>query len=180
MSVRSVSAGIAAFTLAACQPSPTDDARTRAPDIPQRDAPSAPIAAPDVTGAAWVPSVDPARLLYGRSGEVPLLALACVTEGGTKRLRITRYERADAGAGAIMAIIGKQNRARLPVEAVWNGRGWLWEASYPAVSRDMDVFGETQLIELTVPGAGRLDLNPSELPAALLEACRPSEPPPPA
>ncbi len=119
-------------------------------------------------------------MLYGSSGEVPLLALACVIEGGTKRLRITRYERADAGAGAIMAIIGKQNRARLPVEAVWNGRGWLWEASYPAMSPEMDVFMEPELIELTVPGAGRLDLNPSDLPAALLASCRASEPPLPA
>ena len=171
---------LACIGLAACQPPAADNYAERAPEAPHREAPMAPIDSPDTENAIWSPVKGGSRIVYGTPGKTPLLALACVADGQRRIVRVTRFVTADPEAAAIMAIIGNGHRARLPVPAVWNGHGWLWEASYPAALPDLDVFTGMRAIELTVPGAGTVSLNPSPLPGQLVEDCRSnSQPGPP-
>ncbi len=158
--------------LAACQRPAGENYTERAPDMPHRTAPSAPLDSPDTTGAIWSRAKSGERLLYGRPGKSPLIALACTRGDATNRVKITRFVAADPEAGAIMVLIGNGHRARLPTASVWNGRGWLWEASYPAALPDLDVFTGRRGIDLTLPGAGKVVLNPSALPGQLVERCR--------
>ncbi|MCR2833203.1 hypothetical protein [Parerythrobacter lacustris] len=162
----------AGLSLAACQPPASENYSERAPDIPHREAPSVPIDSPDTTTAIWSPGKTANRLLYGSPGRPPLLVLVCLGERGRSNVTITRFVEADPEAGAIMALIGNGHRARLPIASVWNGRGWLWEARYPAELPDLDVFTGQRAIDLTLPGAGKLVLNPSPLPGRLVERCR--------
>lgn len=164
-----LAAGIA---LAACQPPASENYSERAPDVPHREAPSVPVDSPDATLAIWSPAKSGDRLLYGSPGKPPLVALACSSEGRSGYTTITRFVEADPGANAIMALIGNGHRARLPIAAEWNGRGWLWEARYPAELPDLDVFTGQRAIEMTLPGAGKVVFNSSPLPGQLIERCR--------
>lgn len=163
---------IPALLLAACQPPATENYAERAPEPQQRDAPMAPIDAPDTQRAIWSAAKQGERIVYGVPGQTPLLSLSCEEGEGESTVRITRFVATDAEADAIMALIGNGHRARLPIEAVWNGQGWLWESSYPASLPDLDVFTGLRAIEATIPGAGTVVLNPSPLPARLVEQCR--------
>lgn len=162
----------AGISLAACQPPASENYSERAPDVPHREAPSVPVASPDTTGAIWSPAKSGDRLLYGSPGKAPLVALACTSESGRSTITITRFVEADPEAGAIMALIGNGHRARLPIESVWNGHGWLWEARYPADLPDLDVFTGQRAIEMTLPGAGKVIFTASPLPGRLVERCR--------
>ncbi|WP_300423178.1 hypothetical protein [uncultured Hyphomonas sp.] len=158
--------------LCACQPPAADryDARAEVPDTARFA--SEPIASPDAEGAVWAPSKTPLRLIYGQPGQHPLAAIACEMDGKAPRLRITRFARADEGAQALMAIIGNGHRERFPVEAVDNGRAFLWEGTAPLASEKLDVLTGRRGVEMTIPGAGTLTLNASEAPRDLIESCR--------
>ena len=160
------------LALAACQPPAADRYEKR--DAPPDTASfaSEPIASPDAEGAVWAPSQTPLRLIYGQPGQHPLAAMQCEMEGERPRLRITRFARADEGAQALMAIIGNGHRERFPVEATNNGRAFLWEGTAPLASEKLDVLTGQRGVELTIPGAGTLALNASELPRDLIESCR--------
>ena len=158
------------LTLSACKPPATDDA-ARGTAVDTRAAPSAPIDSPDVEGAMWAPSAKvEGRLLYGKPGEAPLLALTC--DAQQNRFSITRYVIADPEAQALMAMIGNGHIARLPVDAEWNERVWLWQGHFAPALPDLDVLSGPRQVDVTIPGAGSLILIPSPEPGALLDRCR--------
>jgi len=171
---------LAVGTLAACKPPASDDAQQRGEVMGGRDGPMAPIGSPETEGAVWAPGNRAGRLLYGKPGDPPLLALECTSDEDTRSVNITRFVAADAEARALMALTGNGHAARLPVDAQWNGRVWLWEGSYRADDPDLSVFSGPRQIEVTIPGAGSVVLNPSARPGRLLENCRQTEPKVPA
>lgn len=163
-------AALALIPLSACKPPASDDVRDRGMARDAMDAPSAPLASPDVTGAVWAETAVPGKILYGKQGQPALVALAC--DAQKQRVVITRYAIADAEATALMPLIGNGHIARLPVDAVWNGKVWLWQGSYAPQQPDLDVLTGPRKVELTVPGAGTVLLNPSQRPGLLIEQCR--------
>ena len=162
--------------LAACKPPAADHYEGRVdPPEPESHA-SEPQPSPDAENAVWAPSETPLRLLYGVPGQTPFAAIACemgeADEETDTQLRVTRFARADEGAQALMAIIGNGHKERFPVEAVDNGRAFLWEGTIPLASEKLDVLTGLRRAELTIPGAGTLALNASEAPRDLIETCR--------
>ncbi len=166
------------LSLAGCKPPATDDYVERVNLVESRGGPSEPQPSPDATGALWTVTAVPTRILYGISGEAPLMALTCeVADAGGPGIRITRYAPADPKAKALFALVGNGHIARLPVDAVWNGRAWLWEGKIHADDPRLDVLTGTRAVAATLPGAGKLELNPSAVPGQLIDACRlPREP----
>ncbi|MBD3730490.1 MAG: hypothetical protein IE933_12370 [Sphingomonadales bacterium] len=158
--------------LAACKPPAADDYSAREEAANKRDAPSTPIESPDVSRAIWAESGQGARLLYGNPGELPLLVLSCEGSREAPVLRIIREAPADKGAKALFALIGNGHAERLPVDASWTGKRWLWEASFAAADPRMEVFDGPREVEATLPGGGTLVLKPSPLPGAFLHYCR--------
>ncbi len=160
--------------LTACKPPPTD-ADLAARDAVASDGPSAPIDSPDTEGAIWSDSpITTGRIIYGIPGEPPLLALGCGDMGDHPSIRITRYADADEGAGAFAAFIGNGHVARIPVDATEIDGASVWFAEISAFSEDLEVLTGTREAAVTIPGAGRLVLNPSQRPAAFIEDCRAS------
>lgn len=160
--------------LAACKPPVTDAdmARGDAP-VTKASGPSDPLPSPNVEGAIWAPSKTPQRILYGKPGEVPLMALACLeTPEQPPRLLITRFAPADAGAGAFLALIGNSHVARVPVDAVKVNGTHIWQGSMALDDPDIEVLTGRREIAATLPGAGRVVLNPGEGPVRLIEDCR--------
>ena len=176
MTARGIIAGVtaaAALALPACKPPPTDAAVARAANLPAPAGPSEPIASPDTEGAVWTVSGGETRLVYGIPGDPVLVALECIDAGKPEaRLKITRHAAADAGAGALLALIGNRRIARIPVDATKGRGGLLWEGEMPAQSEDWDTLDGLREATVTVPGAGLVKLNPSPLPMQLVEACR--------
>ncbi|MFN4240871.1 MAG: hypothetical protein ACK4E5_09570 [Erythrobacter cryptus] len=175
-------AGLAALALlpGACKPPPGDAAAVRAPlaGSAAARAPSAPLASPDTVGALWAETANPLRLVYGRPGEAVLLALECQGPASpAARLVITRMAPADAGAGALLALVGKEAIARIPVDATLIGGRRVWQGGAPALAKGWDALKGPAEASATVPGAGKVQLNPSPLPFALVEKCRGAQPP---
>lgn len=162
---------ILTLSLTACKPPAADDYIERIELAEARGAPLAPLDDPDVTGAVWAPVGGGERLLFGQPGKTPLLALECGGSGETGTIELTRYARADPQSQALMALIGNRRIARLPVDAQWNGKAWLWVGSYPADDTGLKVFAGEGEIEATVPGAGSLMLSGSALPELLIGNC---------
>lgn len=162
--------------LAACKP-PASDADIARGEMPvtQAQFPSEPLPSPDVEGAIWAPSTKPLRILYGKAGLPPLMALACIGAPATKpRLLITRFAPADEGAGAFLALIGNSHVARVPVDAVKVDGAYIWQGSIALEDPHVEVFTGRREIGATLPGAGRVLLNPSDAPVRLIEECRTS------
>ena len=172
--MRNVPILLAIAALAACKPPATDADMARG-DAPVAEArgPSDPLPSPDVEGAIWAPSKRPLRILYGKPGEAPLMALACVSEQGqAPQLLITRFAPADEGAGAYLALIGNSHVARIPVDSVEVDGAHIWQGSMSLEDPDIEVLTGRREIGATLPGAGRLVLNPGEGPVRLIEECR--------
>lgn len=163
---------LACALVAACQPPAADNYVTRTELTDHARMPSPPAASPDVTGAVWAPSGASAeRLLYGIPGEQPLLALECARQGAAPSIMVTRYVRADAEAKALMALVGTGPVLRMPVDAVWNGRAWIWQGAIPATEPRLAVFAAGGPVRATVPGGGAVELHSSPLPTALIARC---------
>ncbi len=160
--------------LAACKPPPTDADVVR--DMPEA-APtfaSDPLPSPETEGAFWaVPEADEARIIYGVSGEPPLVALRCVSpDDMIPALQITRLSPADEGAKALLAMVGNGHIGRIQVDSTdVRGRG-VWHGGTPAADTAWEALSGPRQLTLTVPGAGMVTLNPSETPGQLIEACR--------
>ncbi|MBM0170210.1 hypothetical protein [Altererythrobacter sp. C41] len=173
----------ALIALAACKPPAAEDYVARVELDEARMYASEPIPSPDTEGALWAESDRPGRILYGKPGEAPLMALACEEGDDGQRIHVTRFAAADPEAKGILALIGNGHVTRLHVDATWNGRAWLWEGYAAADDPDLDVLTGRRRVEATVPGAGSVELNPSERPRHLIETCRgersPDEPVPP-
>lgn len=157
---------------AACQPPAADDYLERGlarDDLPQA---STPIPSPDTADALWAPAREPKRLLFGVPGQTPLLAMQCEGTGEKATITFTRFVRADREAKAMMALVGNFHALRLPVDATWNGRAWLWQGAVTADHPDLEVLTGTRAVEATVPGAGTVVMAPSPLTRELVDACR--------
>lgn len=169
---------LAALALPACKPPPADASSARAANLPAVPGPSEPIASPEVRGAVWAMSTKPGRLVYGIPGKEVLVALECIdAQSPEARLRITRHAPADAGAGALLALIGNGWIGRFPVDATKVGQRLLWQGDVPASQREWDALKPGREATITVPGAGLVRLNPSPLPMQLVETCRAQESP---
>lgn len=164
------------LALAACKPPPTDADMLR--DMPET-APtfaSDPLPSPDTNGAVWAVSQrTDGRLIYGVPSAPALMALEC---GGpsTPTLRITRSSPADEGAGAMLALVGNGHIGRLAVDAAMVDGRYVWVGEEPASSLAWEPLAGVRELIATVPGAGTVELHPSHLPGALIEACRAGEP----
>jgi hypothetical protein len=161
----------ATLALAACKPPPTDSGLVRAmPDAAPTFA-SEPLASPDTTGAAWV-ETSPTRIVYGIPGEPALMSLECLGKGHRAQVRITRISPADEGAGALMALIGNGEIGRIAVDATPVKGRLLWQSEVPAADPRLDPLIGAEEVTATVPGAGKLVLNPHPLPTEMLAECR--------
>ncbi|MEL6876945.1 MAG: hypothetical protein AAGL68_02470 [Pseudomonadota bacterium] len=162
----------ASSALTACKPPPTDAdmARDMPEDTPR--GPSEPIDSPDVEGAIWAASATPWRIVYGKPGEAPLVALACLDEGPETTLRVTRFAPADEGAGAVLAFVGNGHIGRMKVDATEVNGASVWQGDDPAADTDWEPLTGPRELTLTVPGAGMVTLNPSSLPVDLVAGCR--------
>lgn len=154
--------------VAGCKPPASDDYLQRTQISTERDAPAAPILSPDTEGAIWAPGPKGRRLIYGKPGTRPVMALEC--ENGM--LTYTRFAVADPHAKAVLALIGNGHVQRLWIDATQNGEAWLWRGSVPADDERLEVLTGPHAVEATVPGAGSLILNPSRLPGELIRHCR--------
>lgn len=163
--------------LAACKPPAADDYTGRSRILLRTEGPSEPLASPDTTGAAWANSAQPDRLLYGKPGERPLLAIECSDQAGAPRITYTRFAAADPHAKAMIALIGNGNVARLPIDATQRNGAWLWQGTVDAHEPTLDALTGNREVQATVPGAGSVILNPSTLPGDLVERCRTVRPP---
>lgn len=162
------------IALAACQEDKPERYVERVPLEEAQQFAGEPLPSPSVDGAVWA-VVDPGkRLLYGKPGETPMLALSCIEaeNGGDARLGFTRFVKADAKAKALMALVGNFHIARIPVDATFNGRAWVWEGSVDPADADLEALTGPREVELTIPGAGSLVLQPSTMPGDLVESCR--------
>ncbi|UAB77611.1 hypothetical protein INR77_12540 [Erythrobacter sp. SCSIO 43205] len=163
---------VTALAATACKPPPTDADMLR--EVPEaKDFASAPLPSPDVTGALWaVSQTTENRLIYGVPGEASLIALECTGSS----IQITRNSPADEGAGAMLALVGNGHIGRLPVDATRMGGRYFWVGEVPAMSDVWEPLAGPRELIATVPGAGTVELHPSPLPGALIEACRAGEP----
>jgi hypothetical protein len=172
------------LALAACKPPPSDSDMARAATTISLRGPSAPLPSPDTADALWMPSANRAgRIVYGVPGEPVLLALECLRSGNPPpAIRITRHAPADRDAGALLALIGNGAIGRLEVDATPIGKRSIWQGEAPADHPGWEPLNGPREITATVPGAGLVKLNPSDLPMQLLEICRglPTDPPSPA
>jgi hypothetical protein len=168
--------------LTVCKPPPSDAAVARVSLLGPARGPSEPLASPDTADAVWASTANPLRLVYGNPGQPVLLALECRDAASVRaRLRITRHAPADAGAGALLALIGNGRIGRFPVDATTVRGRVLWQGEAPALHPAWEALDNARNTPatVTVPGAGLVTLNPSPLPSALITACR-GEPQPPA
>jgi len=162
------------IALAGCQEEKAEPYVERVPLEDAQQFAGEPLPSPSVDGAIWA-TVDPGkRLLYGKPGETPMLALACTQPEDSDRpaLTFTRFVKADAKAKALMALVGNFHVARIPVDATFNGRAWVWEGSVDPADSDLEVLTGSREVELTIPGAGSLVWLPSTLPGDLVASCR--------
>lgn len=169
-----LAAATLAFALSGCKPPPTDAAVARVSLLAPAGGPSAPLASPDTTEAIWTSTpANPLRMVYGVPGKPVLVALECLAPATPEaKLRITRHAPADAGASALLALIGNGRIGRFPVAATPVGGRALWQGEVPALQPEWDALKPEREATVTVPGAGLVRLNPSPLPMALVSACR--------
>lgn len=163
-----------ALLLGACKPPPTDADMAR--DMPET-APtfaSDPLPSPETDGASWARSAQSEdRLIYGIPGEAALLALECVdADGDLPMLRITRLSPADEGASALLALVGNGHIGRIAVDSRAVGGRSVWQGEAAAAQILWEPLAGPRALGATVPGAGRVEINPSELPGELIEDCR--------
>lgn len=160
--------------LAACKPPPTDADMAR--DLPEERPTYAsnPLPSPETEGAVWAASVQADdRIIYGIPGQPALVALECIDEmGELPQLRITRLSPADEGASALLALVGNGHIGRIPVDArPVNGRS-VWQGEANAADIVWEPLAGPRSLGLTVPGAGRVEINADELPGEFISECR--------
>jgi hypothetical protein len=158
--------------LAACRPPATDGYVQRIELGGEPDRPRVLAESPQVEGAIWASSGGPERIVFGKPGSAPYLAIACTGAGGIRAIEITRFVETDPRAKGMMALVGNGHVERLKIDAKWNGRGWLWHGRYRPSDARLDALTGTRKLELTIPGAGTLKLEGSNQPGQLIELCR--------
>ncbi|MEE4200285.1 hypothetical protein [Erythrobacter sp.] len=159
--------------IGACKPPPSDAGLSR--EVPEAEPTfaSAPLPSPDSEGAVWARSqAREGRIVYGVPGEAALLALECL--GGTEAaaVQMTRIAVADEGAGALLAMVGNGHIGRLPVDARAAGDANIWQGEAAASDSLWEPLRGPRALTVTVPGAGMVRVNGSELPGDLIAQCR--------
>lgn len=159
------------LTLAACSPSAADDI---APSerAAQQAVTELPLSSPDVTGARWVASTNPQRILYGKPDHPALIALACEQNGPQPHLRLTRFTPAPAGGKAVFAVDGNGYIARWKADAAQAEGGYNWQSIVRLDEYKLNALLGLRSIEATIPGAGTVIINQNDLPRQLIEQCR--------
>lgn len=162
-----------ASTLAACgsPAAQTPDANI-GDRVRQASAVHKPLRSPDVTGAVWQPSTNSQRILYGKPGQPPLIALACEQNGPQPHLRLTRFAPAPAGGKAVFAVDGNGYIARWKADAAKAENGYNWQSIVGLDEYKLNALLGPRSIEATVPGTGTVIINQNELPRQLIEQCR--------
>ena len=170
---RGLALAIGVGALAGCKPPPTDaDLSRDAPEEMPAYA-SEPLPSPNVEGAIWAQSPSDAnRLIYGVPGSPALLALTCLPESNPTRMAITRLSPADEGAGALLALVGNGHIGRIEVDAVEVGGRTMWRGEVLAADTDLEPLAGPRSLTVTVPGAGMVTINESEIAMQFLENCR--------
>lgn len=158
------------LTLAACG-SPAAQTKS-ANGAQQAAAANTPLPSPDVTGARWVASTTPQRILYGKPGQPPLIALACEQNGPQPYLRLTRFAPAPKDGKAVFAVDGNGYIARWKADAAKVGDSYNWQSIVALDEYKLGALLGPRSIEATVPGAGTVIINQNELPRQLIEQCR--------
>jgi len=124
-------------------------------------------------GGAWTASA--AQVAFAVPGQPALFALACTHDAaGNAAVALTRRTRAEAGAKALLALIGNGRIARLPLDAAQPGEAGEWQGAIPAADPRLDVLKGGNRLEATLPGGGTLLLPASGEPGRLITACRAS------
>ncbi len=159
------------LALAGCKPPPADTDVAAGEAIAPASL-SEPIDSPETEGAIWADSQTARRILYGIPGQPPLMTLACGEANGQPNIRLTRYALADKGAQAFAALIGNGHVSRIPVDATEVEGVSIWLGDIPASDPKLEVLTGSREVGVTIPGAGRLVLNPSSRPGELIETCR--------
>jgi hypothetical protein len=169
--VKEVMALVPLMMLAACKPPVTDEPGMRAdgtappPQINIADA-------PDTALAVWAKSKDAGRIIYGIPGSPALFTLTCAPDDQAGPMLVfDRIAMADANAKAVLSLIGNDEAARMPIDAVQDEGAWIWRGSVAAESPAWEALTGPEPAEATVPGAGTLVLNPSVLPGELIADC---------
>jgi hypothetical protein len=158
--------------LAACRP-PASDGYVQRIDLAAGDrGPTVEATSPQVEGAIWASSGGLDRIVFGKPGQPPFLALACIGAGAKRAVEVTRFAQTDPKAKGMMALVGNGHVERLKIDAEYNGRGWLWRGRYRPADTRLDALTGVRKLELTIPGAGTLVLQGSNEPAQLIELCR--------
>ena len=128
---------------------------------------------PDTEGGRWQTIDDAGSIGFGFFGARPMFLMACEPIGnGGPQVRFVRNAAADAGARALMAVIGNRRVARIKMDAHSAPGARHWEGTMPASDMHMEAFAGGGPLEVTLPGAGSLSLPASEQPAQLLSRCR--------
>ncbi len=163
---------IALALLAACRPPASDEYVERIALDDARRGPQVLMTSPDTSGAIWANSGGAQRIVFGHPGQPPLLAIECA-QGGAM-LTVTRFAATEAGAKAMMALIGNGHVERLKVDAtpISGGHAWVWQGRFDPLDPRLDALTGGRQFELTIPGAGTLRLAPSPRPREVIEACR--------
>ncbi len=161
----------ALLALAACKPPPTDAAIERAAPQTKPTFASAPLPSPETESAIWAPSQKPGRLIYGVPEQPALIALECLTKDEAPLLQITRMAQADEGAEALLALVGNGALGRIEVDATEVGPNLYWQGAIDFTDRNLEPLLGPRKVTATIPGAGMVELNPSPLLGAFLQAC---------
>lgn len=177
MLLRLTNLAVLFLSLTACRP-PASDEYVQRIELGGRDSgPKVLPTSPPTEGAIWAEG-GPGRIVFGRPGVAPYLALACAGSPEQPVFEVTRFAATDPRAKGMMALVGNGHVARLKIDAKWNGRGWLWHGRYRADDTRLDAFTGVRKLELTIPGAGTLVLEGSARPGELIAACRALQRPP--
>ena len=158
--------------LAACRPPASDRYVERIALDHAHGGPQVLMTSPETEGAIWAMSGGPDRIVFGHPGQRPLLAIECAGEGPL--LKVTRFAATDPQAKGMMALIGNGHVERLKVDALDLGgnRGWLWQGRFDPADPRLDALTGARKLQLTIPGAGTLELSGSPRPGELIETCR--------
>ena len=162
------------LALAACKPPPTDADMTRALPEAAPTFASDPLPSPETEGAMWAPSQQNSdRLVYGIPGFAALVTIECIeTQSALPQIQITRLSPADEGAGAMLAMVGNGHIGRMPVDAREVSGRLAWQGEALAADTVWEPLAGPRALGVTVPGAGRVEVNPSALPGEFIEECR--------
>lgn len=169
------SALLSFLALAACKPPPTDADMDREMPEAELEFASEPLASPDVEGAIWAGSVTPGRVVYGVPGNPALMSMQCIEDSDDpdkSTVLITRISPADEGAGALMALIGNGDIGRVEMDATETEQGIIWQGEFAAKDTRLNALSGPREVTATLPGAGMVTLNPSQVPMRLLAECR--------